>query len=166
MSGLRTTSMTLQRLQPGSPPSAVRAYLIAILRERHGVSESEATRIAAGWSFGRGAELMSSDIETFRGLFGSEFGDILFTYTGEDLSQDEVMSRGVASQPRKNLFGVDPSFVLVESLFLVTVIFALIAYQQYDPIHSVAIREVLGTKYFISACGFVLLYALCYFNFF
>lgn len=56
--------------------------------------------------------------------------------------------------------------MLVESVFLIIVIFALIAYQHYDPIHGVAIREVLGTKYFISACGFVTLYALRYFNFF
>lgn len=108
MSGLRTSSMTLQRLQPDSPPSAVRAYLIAILRERHGVPESEAMRIATGWSHGRGAELMSSDIEMFRGLFGSEFGAILSTYMREDLSQDEVIARGAASQPRRTVFGADP----------------------------------------------------------
>lgn len=100
--------MTLQRPQPDSPTSAVRAYLVAILRERYGVPLSEATRIAAGWSHGRGPELMSSDIETFRDLFGSEFGAQFFTYLREDLSQDEVMARGVASQPPRTLFGVDP----------------------------------------------------------
>ncbi|KAK6189419.1 hypothetical protein LQW54_013292, partial [Pestalotiopsis sp. IQ-011] len=73
MNKSRATSMTMQRPQPDSPPSAVRAYLVAILRERYGVPQSEATRIATGWSHGRGAELMSSDIETFRDLFGSEF---------------------------------------------------------------------------------------------
>lgn len=109
MSGPRTTSMTRQRLQPDSPPSVVRAYLTAILCERLGVPESEATRIAAGWSHGRGAELMSADTETFRELFGSEFGAILFTYLREELSQDEVViARRVASQPRGTLFGVHP----------------------------------------------------------
>jgi hypothetical protein len=56
--------------------------------------------------------------------------------------------------------------VLVELLFLVTVLLAAVAYQIYDPVHGVAAVDVLRAKYFAASSGFVILYILLYFNFF
>jgi hypothetical protein len=108
MSESRTTLLTLERPRPDSPASTVRAYLTAILHQHHGVTESEATRIAAAWKVGRGAELMSYDVQTFRDLFGSEVGMLLFTFVQGDSHQGEAKAPRIASQRRRTLFEVEP----------------------------------------------------------
>ncbi|KFY23762.1 hypothetical protein V491_02415 [Pseudogymnoascus sp. VKM F-3775] len=78
------TTTHLQRPQPSSTPSNVRTYFAAVLHRLHGVPLPEAERIAAAWKLGRGSELMSYDPQTFRDLFGSEAGMLLFTYARGD----------------------------------------------------------------------------------
>lgn len=99
-----------------SPPATVRAYFATLLHERHGVPEDEAASIAAAWRLGRGAELATYDLQTFRDLFGSETGMLLYTYArnGLNITTTGSTARGAATQQRPaaahltTLLGVDP----------------------------------------------------------
>lgn len=106
MSELPTTSPALPRLQPSSPPSAVCAYFTAVLHQLHGVPEDEAAVIASAWKLGRGSKLASFDLQTFRDLFGSEAGMLLYIYAQEDSLT--ATARTLALLPRRTLFGVKP----------------------------------------------------------
>lgn len=107
-----------QRPTAESPPATVRAYFATILHERHGLPENEAAGIVAAWKLGRGAELATYDLQTFRDLFGSETGMLLYTYAQQGLdntTRDDTARRvsaqqhpAIAAAHLTTLLGVDP----------------------------------------------------------
>lgn len=131
--GIKSTQMSRPYTTPGhqrplaeSPPATVRAYLASLLHERHGVPEDEAAGIADAWRLGRGAELATYDLQTFRDMFGSETGALLYMYARDGLNSitTDDTARGAAAAQRRpaaathltTLLGVDPLCKLVSSM--------------------------------------------------
>lgn len=67
-----------QAIPPDAPPSAVREYLAQYLAEKYNVPIKVAGDLVSPWKIGWGNELSYYDLETFRSLFGSEIGAILY----------------------------------------------------------------------------------------
>ncbi|KAI1420684.1 hypothetical protein F5Y12DRAFT_772025 [Xylaria sp. FL1777] len=174
MSRLYNTS-SHQRPPAESPPATVRAYFVALLHERHGVPKDQAVSIAAAWRLGRGAELAIYDLQTFRDLFGSEAGMLLYTYardgldnttTNDTVKRAPAQLRSAAPTPRlTTLLGVDPHLALVEFLFLATIFFALMAFRDYHPEQEKTVTAVLTSNPFLAMSAFVIAYVF-YFNLF
>ncbi|KAI0965901.1 hypothetical protein F4678DRAFT_467036 [Xylaria arbuscula] len=142
----------------------------------HGVPEDEAASIATAWSLGRGTEPATYDLQTFRDLFGSDAGMLLYKYardSGLDNATTDDAVRRVPAQQRpttagphfRTLFDVDPLFMLIEFLFLATVFFALMAFRDYYPEQETSVNAVLTSCQFLAMCAFVIAYIL-YFNLF
>jgi len=66
-------------------PAEIQTYFATILRDIHHVSDDEAWKIASNWRIGRGHELQYYDIETFRGMFGPEAGNLLYGYAHNEV---------------------------------------------------------------------------------
>ena len=88
---------------PTSPPGDVRVYLTKLLQHHHGIDEEEAREIASNWKYGRGSDLFYYDVETFRGMFGSEAGMLLY----RDIGRGNVRSSR-SSDSEEDLFGCPP----------------------------------------------------------
>ena len=91
----------LARLSSTSSPDVVRTYLATILRDKHNVPDEESRAIASNWKYGRGAELFYYDAETFRGMFGSEPGMLLYRAVRGDKTQPRPAAK-------RDLFGFPP----------------------------------------------------------
>ena len=96
-------------------PSNVRNRFITILTDLHGVPESDARDIASKWKYGRGSELNYYDVDTFRTIFGSEAGTLLFGHARRELRmRRKSPSTGVGErekeeeQPKTDIFWIGP----------------------------------------------------------
>lgn len=62
------------------PPAVVREYLYDFLHRRaasHNLSPDDIVKLCDSWHHGRGAELATYDVETWRAMMGQEIGPIL-----------------------------------------------------------------------------------------
>jgi hypothetical protein len=79
------TMPTPQPPEIDASPVHVRNWFITLLVDLHGVPEAEAQEIASKWKYGRGSELLYYDVDTFRTIFGSEAGTLLFGHARREL---------------------------------------------------------------------------------
>jgi hypothetical protein len=115
---------TPQPPERDASPSNVRSWFVVILTDLHGVPENEAREIASKWKYGRGSELNYYDVDTFRLIFGSEAGTLLFGHARRELrTMRRSPSSGVGDvekekveRPKSDIFGLTPG---CECLFLV-----------------------------------------------
>ncbi|CEJ82117.1 hypothetical protein VHEMI02204 [[Torrubiella] hemipterigena] len=59
-------------------PSVIRSYIINILHGKHELSIEQAEDIASKWQTGLGYEFLAMDLDKYKGIFGTEFGERLF----------------------------------------------------------------------------------------
>lgn len=108
---------------PSSTPTEVRTYFTTLLTTLHGVPEPEAQAIAAKWRLGRGTELRSYDLTTFREIFGVEAGTVLYGHVKGVIAPTSPPLRSVRARnerPEKDIFGFTPGCESV-LLFVISV---------------------------------------------
>ncbi|TGO54094.1 hypothetical protein BOTNAR_0277g00090 [Botryotinia narcissicola] len=107
------------------PPDAtsftVREYISHILHNHYDVPKHEAEDLATQWKYGRGSELRTFDVDTFRSIFGVEVGTLLFEYVRKELglskagSNEKLAGGGAAHRAEKDIFGITPGFTITVS---------------------------------------------------
>ncbi|CZR62582.1 uncharacterized protein PAC_12479 [Phialocephala subalpina] len=110
--------MANQQLPPTyATPTAVRDFLATLLRDHHAVPESEVREMASKWRLGRGSELVSIGVETYRAILGAEVGAILFGHArkvsgNQKQGQNQTDSAGNRPKrkevPKTDIFGLEP----------------------------------------------------------
>ena len=102
-------------------PSEVQTYFTSLLSTLHSVPASEAREIASKWKLGRGQEMSSFDVETYRQIFGWEAGTILFGHAnGAKVKKGSggKVQLNEKDKPKKDIFGLEPG---CESPFQVSI---------------------------------------------
>jgi hypothetical protein len=97
-------------------PSNVRSWFVTILTDLYGVSENEVREIASKWKYGRGSELNYYDVDTFRLIFGSEAGTLLFGHARRELRTVRkspstgvgIVEKEKVERPKSDIFGLTP----------------------------------------------------------
>ncbi|TGO46110.1 hypothetical protein BCON_0344g00020 [Botryotinia convoluta] len=99
---------------PSVPPLdatsfTVREYISHILHNHYDVPKNEAENLAAQWEYGRGPELRTFDVDTFRSIFGVEAGTLLFAYVMKELGPPKAgsnrkLARGGRLRGLKGIF--------------------------------------------------------------
>lgn len=111
--------VTTPQLPPAdASPAVIRNYIESLLVELHSLTRKEAEDISAKWKLGRGAELISYNIDIYRAIFGIEAGTILFghvrTHPGTSTGQKAIQSQGSGgtikrrTDVKEDLFGLEP----------------------------------------------------------
>ncbi|PVH83250.1 hypothetical protein DL98DRAFT_413164 [Cadophora sp. DSE1049] len=97
---------------PSATPSEVRTYFTTLLSNLHSVPTSDAKGTASKWKLGRGEEMLSFDIETYRQIFGWEAGTALFGHVNATKSKKGAGNpKGQSSErerPKRDIFGLEP----------------------------------------------------------
>jgi hypothetical protein len=105
---------TLPPTRPNSEasPSVVRDYLAAVLSTYHDVPEDTARAIASGWKYGRGSEFAYYDVQTFRDMFGSEAGNLLYGHARRQMKRSSgtrvTPTAATDENNNEDIFGLPP----------------------------------------------------------
>lgn len=67
-----------------SSASEVRAYIVHLLVNKHGVTSEVAHTAACKWTLGRGYDFLDASSRDFDGIFGTDLGPHLYKSTAED----------------------------------------------------------------------------------
>ena len=110
---------------PTSSPDVVRIYLTTLLRHYHDIPGEEARVIASNWKYGRGSELFYYDLDTFRAMFGSEAGMLLYRDVRRGNATTNSSTRiSTNTSSERDLFGCPPGCMfpalLIPSIWLRT----------------------------------------------
>jgi hypothetical protein len=66
-------------LSESSSAQEVREYFEHVLVHEYSIPDNFASKYASKWTYGKGKEVASFDIETYRQIFGTQIGSILYT---------------------------------------------------------------------------------------
>ncbi|TGO31013.1 hypothetical protein BPAE_0002g01060 [Botrytis paeoniae] len=158
---------------PSVPPLdatslTVREYISHILHNHYDVPKDEAENLAAQWKYGRGSELRTFDVDTFRSIFGVEAGTLLFAYLRKELgpskagSNKKLTDGGAAQRAERDIFGLTPGLSIVYLTLGFTIAFGFTLWFEMGTAHPVKI-EVLCFFAVISFIGFLISYLIYYF---
>ncbi|THV44721.1 hypothetical protein BGAL_0589g00080 [Botrytis galanthina] len=158
---------------PSVPPLdatsfTVREYISHILHNQYDVPKHEAEDLAAQWKYGRGSELRTFDVDTFRSIFGAEAGTLLFEYVRKELdpsktgSNKELACGGAAQRAEKDIFGITPGLSIIYLMLGFSVTFAFTLWSEWGTASSAKI-EALSLFTMFSFIGFLFCYLVYYF---
>ncbi|TGO10507.1 hypothetical protein BTUL_0133g00140 [Botrytis tulipae] len=158
---------------PSVPPLdatsfTVREYISHILYNHYDVPKHEAEDLATQWKYGRGSELRTFDVDTFRSIFGAEVGTLLFEYVRKELglskagSNEKLAGGGAAQRAEKDIFGITPGLSIVYLTLGFSVAFAFTLGSQWGTASSAKI-EALSLFTMLSFIGFLVCYLVYYF---
>merc|ERR1712093_18196 len=116
-------------------PSEVQTYFTSLLSTLHSVPASEAREIASKWKLGRGQEMSSFDVETYRQIFGWEAGTILFGHAnGAKVKKGSgvKVQLNEKDKTKKDIFGLEPGLSIIYLCFFSTIFLGWRAYIEAD----------------------------------
>ncbi|KAL2061594.1 hypothetical protein VTL71DRAFT_6971 [Oculimacula yallundae] len=149
---------------PTATPGEVRTYFSTLLSTHHDLSQATATEAASKWTLGRGEEMSSFDIETYRQIIGWETGTILFghvnRHNSSKPSSKAPVSQTSRKKPKQDIFGMDPGLALVYGTYVSMILLAVLAYREPDNDRAAAML-IIGV---LLAMGFGTSYAIYYFG--
>lgn len=96
---------------PSATPSEVQTYFTSLLSTLHSVTANEAREIASKWKLGRGQEMSSFDVDTYRQIFGWEAGTVLFGHvngTKAKKGSGTKIQPSEKDRPERDIFGLEP----------------------------------------------------------
>ncbi|CEJ86505.1 hypothetical protein VHEMI04125 [[Torrubiella] hemipterigena] len=67
-----------------SSPSDVRAYIVHLLVNQHGVTSEAAHAVANKWTLGRGFDFLEASSKDFKEIFGTDLGRHIYRSTAHD----------------------------------------------------------------------------------
>ncbi|KAK0118325.1 hypothetical protein ONS95_012619 [Cadophora gregata] len=111
-----STSPTIPVPPTSATPSEVRTYFSTLLSTLHSAPAKNAEEIASKWKLGRGEEMLSFDIETYREIFGREAGTVLFRHVNRKDAKKGASTTVHSSQrerPKRDIFGLEPGCELI-----------------------------------------------------
>ncbi|RJE20361.1 hypothetical protein PHISCL_07300 [Aspergillus sclerotialis] len=149
---------------PTSSPDVVRIYLTTLLRHYHDIPGEEARAIASNWKYGRGSEILYYDLETFRAMFGSEAGMLLYRDVRRGNATISSNTRTfTSSTSERDLFGCPPGLSLLWFFLVLMLATAYGAYTDWDPTTATNDRAsaLFGVSLF-SGFGFIFSYFFYY----
>ncbi|KAG4411939.1 hypothetical protein IFR04_014913 [Cadophora malorum] len=106
---------------PSATPSEVQIYFTSLLSTLHSVPANEAQEIALKWKLGRGQEMSSFSVDTYRQIFGWEAGTVLYGHvngTKANKRSGTKLQPTEKDRPKTDIFGLEPG---CESPFQVSI---------------------------------------------
>ncbi|KAF7862788.1 uncharacterized protein EAF02_010337 [Botrytis sinoallii] len=151
-----------------APSSTVREYISHILHHHYDVPKDKAETLAAQWKYGRGAELRTFDVDTFRSIFGVEAGTLLFAYVMKELglskanSSKKLAGGGTPQRAERDIFGLTPGLSLVYLTLGLSVAFGVILWSEMGTARFEKIQVLIFLAMF-SFVAFLVSYLVYYF---